>query len=111
MSAPDVTARDSWSEVHGVPRKGDCSLASWQSWCRGAEVVRVAGPEEALRSTLGDVAILRDRTGGTTKPLTMRVFRERVEAGGSYDRFDYGACSCFAEAPIPAVPTEEERAG
>jgi hypothetical protein len=37
--------------------------------------------EQRFRAMVGkDVSILRDRTGGTTKPLTLRVLRERVEA-------------------------------
>jgi len=37
--------------------------------------------EQKFRAMVGkDVAILRDRTGGKTKPLTLRVLRERVEA-------------------------------
>lgn len=47
--------------------------------------------EEALRVELGDVAILRDRRGGTTKPLTLRRFRQQAE----FDRSDWGACSCM----------------
>ncbi len=54
--------------------------------------------EEALRTKLGkDVAILRDRTGGTTKPLTLRAFRHRVQEGGPCDEDDWGGCGCFAE--------------
>lgn len=53
--------------------------------------------EEALRATLGDVAILNDRSGGgPRRPVPLRVFRERVESGGSYDLFDYGGCGCFS---------------
>lgn len=38
------------------------------------------GKEQEFRAYVGkDVSILRDRTGGTTKPLTLRVLRERVE--------------------------------
>lgn len=37
--------------------------------------------EQSLRDLLGDVSILRDRRGGTTKPLSLRQFRERMEAG------------------------------
>lgn len=59
--------------------------------------------EESLRSELGDVAIMRDRSGGQTSPLTMRAFRERVEAGQSYDLFDFGACGCFT----PDTTTQE----
>ena len=64
-----------------------------------AEYARHEAEEEALRQHLGkDVAVLRDRRGGTTKPLTLRVFRERAEAGGALnyeESADFGACSCF----------------
>lgn len=53
--------------------------------------------EEALRQHLDkDVSILRDRRGGETHPLTLRQFRERIEAGGQCDLFDWGGCGCFA---------------
>lgn len=52
--------------------------------------------EERLRQKLDkDVAILRDRRGGTTKPLTLKVFRERVEAKQPVDADDIGGCGCF----------------
>lgn len=52
--------------------------------------------EELLRDDLGDVAILRDRRGGTTKPLPLGKFRLRIEADeADYDRDDWGACSCM----------------
>jgi 3'-phosphoadenosine 5'-phosphosulfate sulfotransferase (PAPS reductase)/FAD synthetase len=54
--------------------------------------------EEEIRVYLGkDVAILRDRRGGETRPMTLRQFRERIEAGGQYDLFDLGGCGCFVE--------------
>ncbi len=56
------------------------------------------GQEEAMRSHLGkDVSILRDRTGGTVKPLTLRSFRERLENDPTFqvDPFDEGGCACF----------------
>ena len=53
--------------------------------------------EQALRRDLGDVSILRDRTGGDTKPLTLRAFRERIEAGQQPDLFDIGGCGCFVD--------------
>ena len=57
--------------------------------------------EQELREYLGkDVGILRDRTGGTSVPLTLRSFRERVEVGGQgelFDPFDFGGCGCFTE--------------
>jgi hypothetical protein len=57
--------------------------------------------EQELRAYLGkDVTILRDRRGGTTTPLTLRSFRERIERGdaeqpGLFDPDDWGACGCF----------------
>lgn len=38
--------------------------------------------------------ILKDRRGATTKNLTLREFRLRVEAGESFDRHDWGGCGC-----------------
>lgn len=54
--------------------------------------------EQAFRDRTGkDVAILRDRRGGKTRPLTLRAFRERLERNpGAYDRDDVGGCNCFA---------------
>lgn len=57
-----------------------------------------AEAEEAkLRSQLGDVAILKDRRGGTSKPLSLSAFRERV-ASENFDKYDFGACSCFTQS-------------
>lgn len=54
--------------------------------------------EQELRAYLGkDVAILRDRTGGKTRPLTLKEFRERIEAGGDHDRNEWGGCGCAIE--------------
>ena len=53
--------------------------------------------EEALRRHLEkDVAVMRDRSGGETKPLTMRAFRERIQGGDKYDQHDWGGCGCFS---------------
>jgi hypothetical protein len=53
--------------------------------------------EETSRELLGkDVSILRDRAGGDVKSLTLRAFRERIEAQPSmFDPGDWGACGCF----------------
>lgn len=50
--------------------------------------------EESIRATLGDVSIMRDRTGGATRPLTMRELRGRIEGGAQVDLFDHGGCGC-----------------
>lgn len=53
--------------------------------------------EEELRQFLGkNVAVLRSRKGGRSKPLTMRAFREMIEAQGTFERDDWGGCGCFA---------------
>jgi hypothetical protein len=53
--------------------------------------------EQEVRDSLGkDVAILRDRRGGKTRPITLREFRERHEAQPEQtDRDDIGGCGCF----------------
>jgi hypothetical protein len=60
--------------------------------------------EQELREYLGaDVAILRDRTGGETRPLTLRAFRERLEAQPSlFDADEWGACACFTPSEAAA---------
>ncbi len=55
--------------------------------------------EEGIRRHLGrrDIAILRDRRGGESKPLTLTELRGRLEAGASVDQFDLGGCGCFVD--------------
>ena len=48
------------------------------------------------------VLILRDRTGGEARPLTLRALRERIESGGEVSLWDVGGCACF-EAPEDAA--------
>ena len=52
--------------------------------------------EQEMREYLGkDVAILRDRSGGKVRPLTLRELRERVEAQQTLpDEDDIGGCNC-----------------
>ena len=56
--------------------------------------------EQAFRDRTGkDVAILRDRTGGNVKPLTLRQFRNRIESNRqmTLDLLDFGGCGCFVD--------------
>jgi hypothetical protein len=70
-----------WSLMLQVDR---CGYMEWE------------GEEQETRGLLGkDVSILRDRTGGTTTPLSLRSFRERIERQpGMFDADDWGACGC-----------------
>ena len=54
--------------------------------------------EEEFREFIEkDVTILRDRRGGTTKPMTLKAFRERIEGGENFS-YDTGwECLCFVE--------------
>jgi len=80
---------------------GTCVRAGQGQWARVLEVFpeRYAYAEmreERLRQKLGkDVAVLRDRRGGVTKPMTLRVLRERIEAKEAVDAADIGGCGCF----------------
>lgn len=54
--------------------------------------------EAELRELLGDVAILRDRRGGETRPLPLSELRERLEEDRcQVDLFDVGGCGCFVD--------------
>ena len=55
--------------------------------------------EQAMRERLGtDRTILRDRTGGSTKPLPLVELRRRVEEQPeTLDGLDWGGCGCFTE--------------
>ena len=56
--------------------------------------------EQGLRDFLeANVAILKDRTKGKSVPLTLRSFREGIEAQTLlFDPNDFGGCGCFTEA-------------
>lgn len=66
---------------------------------RPASFAEMEAKEEEIRQQLGkDVAILRDRRGGKTRPMTLKVLRERYQAGQPCDLFDDGGCGCFTDA-------------
>jgi hypothetical protein len=52
--------------------------------------------EQVVRDHLGkNVAILRDRRGGKTRPLPLREFRTRVQGGQLVpDELEFGGCAC-----------------
>ncbi len=53
--------------------------------------------EQEILTFLGrdDISILRDRRGGTSKPMTLRMLRERIEQGcPDVDPLDLGGCGC-----------------
>ena len=55
--------------------------------------------EQEFRDFVGkDVAILRDRRGGETKPFTLIQLRERVEIQGEQlELDDWGGCGCMVD--------------
>lgn len=54
--------------------------------------------EEKIRAIVGDYSVMNDRRGdGKKKTLTMRMLRERIEAGENFDRNDWGGCGCSVE--------------
>lgn len=83
---------------------GACVKAGQAQWLHLLRVFpdRFAGwerHEAEMRAVLGaDVAILRDRSGGTTKPLPLTVLRQRERTGQpALDLDDWGGCGCFTE--------------
>jgi hypothetical protein len=62
---------------------GACVRAGQHQWAhllatRPDLYARAEAEEESLRDLLGDVAILRDRRGGTSRPLPLSAFRGRA---------------------------------
>lgn len=63
--------------------------------------------ENEMREELGDVAMMKDRTGGETRPLTLTELRTRIEAKPERDAsngkpwlldpYDFGGCGCLTE--------------
>jgi len=83
---------------------GACVKGGQAQWARLLKVfperyARAEAAEEKMRRLLGkDVSILRDRTGGDTKPLTLAALRQRIEQQpDQLDLFDEGGCGCFTE--------------
>lgn len=83
---------------------GGCVKGGQGQWARLLKVfpelyARHEAFEQRMRTTLGkDVSILRDRTGGTTKPLTLAALRTRIEEQpNQLDLFDEGGCGCFTD--------------
>lgn len=89
---------------------GECIKAGHAHWARLLHLRpdRFANSEKnesEFRARTGkDVAILRDRSGGTTKPLTLAEFRRRIESDWQFDQDDEGGCNCFAPPEFEDAP-------
>lgn len=88
---------------------GGCVKGGQAQWARLLAVfpdryARAEANEQRMRERLGkDVSILRDRTGGTTKPLTLAALRERLQSQpDQLDLFDEGGCGCFTDMETAA---------
>ncbi len=74
----------------------------WQVW--PDRYLYAEQREQEVRTKLGaDVSILKDRTGGELRTMTLRRFRlERLEKNGGQlnllDGMDEGGCACFTDA-------------
>lgn len=54
--------------------------------------------EAGMRDLLGDVAILRDRSDGETRPLPLSQLRKQLEQQPAlFADGDWGACGCFSD--------------
>ena len=82
---------------------GACVKAGIAQWVhllrvRPETFARWRDGEQELREHLGkDIAILRDRSGGKSRPLTLRELQQRIESKDSpmlFDKFDWGGCGC-----------------
>lgn len=85
---------------------GACVRAGQASWALllrtdRATYLRWEAEETETRVMLGrDVSILKDRRGGTTRPLSLAAFRERIDGQPrqlGFDADDWGACNCMGD--------------
>jgi len=64
--------------------------------------------EQEIREHLGkDVAILRDRRGGKSRPLTLKELRERESS--ECDMEEWGGCGCFVDVEAENEEMEKEK--
>lgn len=80
---------------------GACVKAGHAQWrlllrTNPARYAQEEARECELRGLLGDVAILRDRRGGRTRPLPLSVLRERTPVASGEDD-EWGGCGCFVD--------------
>jgi ribosomal protein L15 len=54
------------------------------------------GRQEALFADIGQHGFIRKTTDGTTRYLSLKEFREMIQAGERPQMFQDGACACFA---------------
>lgn len=54
------------------------------------------------RRGIEPLTMLKDRRGGTTKPLSLRQLATRIEAGEKFDEFDWGGCGCGGATKVAA---------
>lgn len=119
IEAPYLTKKDMLAEVeaHGIkpPRLyamgfphnncgGFCVKAGQGSFIKLLEQLPErfdfhAAKERDFMARRGGMAILRDRRGGGTRPLTLHALKDRVRAGGEVDRFEFGGCGCAIDDP------------
>lgn len=79
---------------------GTCVKAGQTQWKRVLEVLperylEWEEQEQKFMREIGSYTILKDRRGGQKKNMSLREFRERVQAGKDYDQMDFGVCGCF----------------
>lgn len=105
--ADDLGIKIPWLYRAGFPHNncgGRCVRAGISHWVHLLKVRRQAfldweneeqdAADEFRARGIEPMAMLRDRRGGTTKPLYLRDLRLRVENGEEFDRDDWGGCGC-----------------
>jgi hypothetical protein len=121
MEKPYLDRRDiaAWLKLEGIRRANSYVQGFAHDNCGGGCVRAGIGqfvhlyhvrPQVFTRWEAGEIGfnakrpgktpqtILRDRTGGVTRPMSLTELRHRIEAGAQFDMFDIGGCGCFVDA-------------
>ena len=101
LPVPDAY-RDGFSHANCGGTCVRAGIGHWAKlWAVHPDRFSVAmGEEDAIRASLGkDVSILRDRSGGESRPMPLRVLHERLKADkcDGLDLFDIGGCGCAVD--------------
>jgi hypothetical protein len=64
--------------------------------------------QNVLQSVPTTRPFLRRVTKGVKEYLTLKQFREQLESGENFDKFDFGGCGCFVDDQKADPNTEDD---
>ena len=90
-----LRGRNSWSEIKAEKQR-ELQYQTVLNQMQQDENASLQQKQAAMQEYLNtDMTVLKRTVNGNRHNMTLREFRERVEADeSSYDQFDFGGCAC-----------------